>query len=129
LTEAAGARPQVLREAGIDEMSWLEVEKTWLLRIAVSLMRGETALATEFDELHSRAQDALGSGDRPRSVEEYAEIVARIERGAEPSQVLAAQGLTPPAWARLQRGWTKRLAADPAMLEHFRELVARGGPK
>jgi hypothetical protein len=57
LARRAEPRAVVLGAAGLDERSWLEVEKTWLLRIAAALLLGDTSLGREYDEAFAAARD------------------------------------------------------------------------
>jgi hypothetical protein len=115
-------RPQdeVLREAGIDEGDWIDAERTWLLRIAASLLQGDVALIEQYEQLYIEAQDALGPPGPSRPFEDYARIMAQIQRGAPAARVLQAEGLSLADWARLHRSWSKRAAQDP----HLAALLA-----
>jgi hypothetical protein len=123
LAEAKDQREATLREIGMSELEWVEIEKTWLLRIAVAMMQGDTSLAVEYDALYAAAQDALGPAQPSRDLDQYAGVLADIEGGGDPADVLPRHGLTIAEFARLQRAWTTRAAADPALNETLRALV------
>ncbi len=61
---AARTRPraEVLAEAGIDEARWIEVEKTWLLRLATAAMTGDLSLPREHDEVFAKAKTEASQG-------------------------------------------------------------------
>ena len=51
--------------------------------------------------------------DKPIDVARFAAIAAELASGT-PASVLARQGLTPEAWANIERDWTARLATEAA---------------
>jgi hypothetical protein len=125
LAERAAPRASILAQHGLDELRWVDVEKTWLLRVAASALRGDVSLAEDLDRATLSAQAALGPTEPTRPLDEYAAICARVESGADVALVLADARLSLGDWARLQRAWTARLVLDPALAVTFRELVAR----
>ncbi len=58
LVGKAEPRGKVLARAGLDEMRWIDVEKTWLLRIAAAMLRGDVSLGHEHDEAFEAARAA-----------------------------------------------------------------------
>jgi hypothetical protein len=124
LAEQREPRGAVLQVAGLDEPAWMEIERTWMMRIGLSALQGDTSLLREYDEAYLAAQGSLGPAEPTRTLEEYAAIVARIERGEPPPQVFAAAGLSLADFARLQRAWAPRIAQDPAMRDDFLSRVA-----
>ena len=115
LAERREPRAAVLGRRALSESHWLEIEKSWLLRVATAALAGDAAFGQEVDRWFMAAQDASGSSAEPaRSVEDYARLMVRIEAGDDLGVLLAAEKLSPADWARLQRAWTKRIAADPA---------------
>jgi hypothetical protein len=125
LAEGKVARKDVLRACGFDELRWAHVEQGWLVRIATAALRGDASLATDLDRLYLEAQDALGPTEPMRGLDRYAWLVARMERGEDPADVYASDGLSLPDAARLQRAWTKRLVSDEALMSTFRGWVER----
>jgi hypothetical protein len=123
LAEGIQPRESVFAANGLTERAWAHIELTWMLRIATALLQGDQSLALEFDRLYVQAQDALGPTDPTMSLEQYAEVVARIEGGQDPVEVFGAHGLTLASAARLQRAWTRRLAQDIEMTDAFRAMV------
>jgi hypothetical protein len=121
-------RPQdksrILAAHQLAEMRWLEVEKTWLLRVATAALQNDLSLGEDLDRAYSAAQAALGAVEPTRPIEEYAGILARIESGHEVPAVLAQAKLSLGDWARLQRAWTARIVKDPALGKAFRNLVS-----
>jgi hypothetical protein len=124
---AAGAepRPAVLARAGLSEVRWLEVEKTWLLRMATALLQGDLSLQHEHEAATNVAQAERASQAPLLPIEVYAEIVAGIEAGRAPAEVLAGTGITLGEFMHQQRAWTARIAADKALASSFRAMVAR----
>lgn len=123
LAEAPASRAAVLAGAGLDEARWLEVEKTWLLRLAVAGLQGDVALLQEHDAAVLAAQAEIAAGAPPLPLEEYARIVAALEGGRDPSAFLAEAKLSAARFAQSHRAWAARLAADPALAASFRALV------
>lgn len=123
LAEKRGPRANVLAANDLDEVRWAFVEQGFMIRIATAALRGDTSLAMELDRLYVEAQDQLGDTEPTRPLDRYAELVARMESGEDPSKVLASDGLSLADWARLQRAWTRRLAQDAEMTSTFRGWV------
>ena len=128
LAERPGARAAILGEHRLDELRWIDIEKTWLLRVATGALQQDLSLAADLDASYSAAQAAMGSAEPTRTLEEYAVLTARIERGADTATVLAAAGLSLADWARLCRAWATRLGRDPALSAAFRTMVAAAPP-
>jgi hypothetical protein len=124
LAERREPRAEVLRAQQLDEMRWLEVEQTWLLRIASAAMRGDLSLGQELDRAYAEAQASLGTLEPTRPLDRYAALRARVEAGESPSAVAASDGLSLSDWMRLERAWTSRIVQDPALAAAFRERVA-----
>ena len=125
LAERPGARGATLAEHRLDESRWMEIEKTWLLRVATASLQKDLSLGEELDRAYTAAQASLGPTDPTRSLEEYAKLMARIEGGEDVASVARSAGMSLGDWARLSRAWTARLAQDPAIGEAFRGMVAR----
>ena len=49
LTERKTPRKQVLARAQLDEMRWMKIEQTWLLRIATAALQGDLSLLQQHD--------------------------------------------------------------------------------
>lgn len=128
LTEKREPRAATLARFGLDEMRWLAIEQTWLLRVTTALLQQDASLREEHDRAFADAQAALVNGPPP-SLDEYAAVVAAIEDGREPAQAIAAAGLTVAGFAGAHRAWAARIAADKELASSFRALVAarRGG--
>jgi len=125
LAENAEPRVAVLTRAGLDEMRWFEIEKTWLLRLATAALQGDIALLQEHEAALAAAQAERTAAKPLLSMEEYARIHAAIEGGADPSRALAAADLSPTSFARSHRAWTVKLASDTELAASFRAMVER----
>ncbi|MGK3983619.1 hypothetical protein WME99_11325 [Sorangium sp. So ce136] len=128
LAETPADRATILASHGLDEMRWMDVEMTWLLRVATAALQSDLSLGEDLDRAYTAAQVELGSPGPTLALEEYARLAARIEAGEPPSSVLARARLSLASYARLQRAWTLRLAADPALARTYREMVAAARP-
>jgi hypothetical protein len=128
LAQRAEPRAVTLARAGLNEARWTRIEKTWLLRIAGAFLRQDVSLGKEHDDAFQAAQAAL-AGDPATTLEEYAALIAEIEGGRDAAQAMTCAGLSPAAFAAVQRRWTARVAADPGLASSFRAMVAarRGG--
>lgn len=49
LADGAEPRARALASAGLDEMRWLKIETTWLLRVATALLQKDLSLSEEYD--------------------------------------------------------------------------------
>ncbi len=130
LAEGAEPRRAVLSRAGLDEARWMEVEKTWLLRVATASMQGDLALLAELDEAAAAAQAEIAAAAPKVPLEVYARIDAALTDGASPARVLAGAKLTPAAFARARRAWTAEIASNEAVATQYRALLEqerRGG--
>ncbi|WP_437603821.1 hypothetical protein [Sorangium sp. So ce590] len=124
LAEAPAARSSVLASHGLDEVRWMDVEMTWLLRVATAALQADLSLGQDLDRAYTAAQAALGPSEPVLPLEDYARLTARIEAGEPPSAVLAGARLSLSSYSRQQRAWTQRLAADPTLARTYRERVA-----
>ncbi|MEJ7728281.1 MAG: hypothetical protein WKG00_03615 [Polyangiaceae bacterium] len=123
LAERPTGRARVLAEHQLDEARWMQIEQTWLLRVATASLQHDLALGEELDRAYTAAQAALGESEPTRTLEQYAALTARIERGEATGMVISAAGLSLADWTRLARAWTTRLARDPALSATFRAMV------
>lgn len=120
---APKARATLLARHGLDEASFRDVELTWMLRLAASLLGGDMTLRAEYDEGYAQA-----SSEAPApalTLEEYAAVVAGIEAGRSPAVVLAEANLSLASFATTQRDWAPRIAVDPRLEEELRRLVTQ----
>lgn len=62
LVAAQEPRASVLARAGVNEMKWLAIEKTWMLRIATALLQGDVSLGQEYDAAVATARAELATG-------------------------------------------------------------------
>ena len=103
LAETPGARGEVLAAHQLDELAWLEIEQTWLLRLATAALQRDLSLQDEHDRAFTARQDELGR-ERPMATAEQMDRVSRaIEEGTAPAVALAREGLRLADWARYQR--------------------------
>lgn len=126
MTRLASGQPRglVLSGASLDERTWLEVEKTWALRLAKAAQRGDTSTILEFERGVAAAQQNCPAPDPSRSMADYAAMSAAIEKGASPIEVCAHFEMKLTEFFELQQAWTRRIIADPNLARAFRELVA-----
>jgi hypothetical protein len=120
LAEGAVPRAAILAGRQLDEARWLQIEKTWLLRLATAALQGDLSLAEEHEAAYTAA---LGAADPPMPLDDYAAIVAGLELGLEPAKVLAGAKLTLAGFSRHQRAWTARFARDDELAASFRRKV------
>ena len=123
LVEDPAARVQVLGLHGLTERQWLRGAHTWLLRLAAAALRHDLSVANASDEAFTRAQATRGPTDPTQSLDQYAQLVARLGRGQAASAVLADAQISLPAWSRLHRAWSWRLAQDEQLHQTFQEMV------
>ena len=128
LNERREPAEQVLERHGLDTARWLRVEQSWPLRLAALALRGDPALAQEYDRQYVAAQDALGPTEPTRPLDGYAGITARVIAGEDAAMVAASEGLSLADYARLVRAWTTRLAKDAELTKAFREMVRARKP-
>jgi hypothetical protein len=123
---AEGREPakSILLEHGLDEMRWLDVEKTWLLRVAAAAMQGDLSLSQSYDEHYVAAQDSLGPTEPTHGIADLASVLRALSAGEDARDVLPRFRLTLPAFARLQRAWARRMAKDEALAVAFRDMLS-----
>lgn len=122
IARTPGDRAAIFARHGIDEARWREVEQTWMLRIAASLLVSDLSLQRAYDD---GCAEAMRGGAAPDlALEDYAALVAAIEAGRAPAAALAQAGLSVATWASAHSAWAARIAADPALASEFRRLVA-----
>lgn len=114
LAVRAEERALVLSEQGFTEDVWAAIEDGWSDRIAHAMEEGNSRFLETFDVAYIAALERFG---RKVGVKEYAMILVGIERG-EVGNVLLSLKLGLSDLVRVQRVWTKRMAADA-------ELAAR----
>lgn len=125
LAEGTPPRAAILRAVGLDDLRWAFIEQGFMMRVATAALRGETRLANELDRLFIEAQDSLGPTEPTHGLDRFAFLMAHVELGTPLAPILKSQGLTLAGFARLQRAWMRRLAADDALTRTFREWVLR----
>lgn len=59
LADRREPRKATLARFGMDEMRWMHIEKTWLLRLAVAAMQKDLSLAEEHDATFLSVREAL----------------------------------------------------------------------
>ncbi len=117
------AREVVLSNHNITDADWLNVEKTWALRIAAHAQRGNYEVLFRFERAYADALDALTPEEPPRPLPVYAQIMAALESGV-PAQVVCVQaGLTLAELGQLQRSWTRRLAKNEELHRQYGTLL------
>ncbi|HZX00760.1 MAG TPA: hypothetical protein VFF45_00805 [Bacilli bacterium] len=122
ISRVPAKRAAVLGEHGLNEASWIEVERTWMLRVAAALLAVDLSLRGEYDEGFAAA--STGEAAPEFDLERYAGVVAEIEAGDPPAEVLARAGISLGAWSSIQRAWAGRVTADPQLAAELRRRVA-----
>ena len=116
LCEWPDRRAETLERHDLDEDRWTVEERGWLEKIAAHAQNGDARLANEHSEQFMAAQDALGAPEElKRGVGDYAFLLIEIENNLDLPTVLREQGLTLPAWLRLDRRFTKARSNDGAV--------------
>ncbi|AKT38164.1 DUF2169 domain-containing protein [Chondromyces crocatus] len=116
LMEKRESRADVLLHHQLDEDAWTVEERAWLEWMGAAAMRGDAQPAKEYGDLFLEAQEALaGPDEAARTIDDYVPIKAAMDRGADPTKVLAAFTMTLPEWLRLDRRFSTLAASDAAL--------------
>src|SRR5512138_2822159 len=91
MTRLAAGQPRhlLLSGANLDEKTWLEVEKTWGLRLAAAAQRADTQTLLDFEKAVAETQRSCPPPDPSHTMAKYAAMVARLENGTAPIAVCA----------------------------------------
>lgn len=122
IAAAPQASAAVLARFGLDAARFREIEATWMLRLAASVLAGEGGLRAEYDAGYAEAD--AGTEAPELTLEAYAAGLAAIEAGQPPARVMAEAGLSLSAFLRAHQRWTARAAAEPALAAELGRLVA-----
>lgn len=121
LAEGDRALSAILSELDLAPADFAVADAMWQRAFVEELLEGGSEVAEAFEQAFVAAQDAL----RPLvelSPEEWARIVVALGRGGAPA-ALDGRGLRPADLARLQRHWTKQIAAGgPTADRYFAEF-------
>jgi hypothetical protein len=125
MTRLAAGQPRhlLLSGARLDEKTWLDVEKTWGLRLAAAAQRADTQTLLDFEKAVAETQRSCPAPDPSRTMAEYAAMVASIENGTAPIAVCAQYQLKLGDFFALQQAWTRRITSDPELARTFRNMV------
>lgn len=128
LAEHPKERADVLTKHGFDEERWMVEERAWLERFAANAVQGKGELAAYFGDLFIAAQDALMTPEEQRlTLRDYAGLRAELDRSADPTVPLERAELTLAQFMRLERKWTARADADPAVQAELDVLLEELG--
>jgi hypothetical protein len=120
LAERPTERATILDAHGFPEALWLAVDGQWRAAIAKEVEGGQNEILTRYDAAFIGAQEQFRD---PIGVAEYARILIGVERG-EVAVVLGQLKLRLSDLMRLQRVWTKRLAADADLASELSAALA-----
>jgi hypothetical protein len=116
LSEDREPRHVVLARYRLDEASWAVQERAWLEKMADRTMQGDATLAVAYGELFMAAQDRLARPEEAgRTLEDYAGMLAAVERHGDITDALKPWSMTLAEWMRLDRTWSARAEADPTV--------------
>lgn len=125
LAERREPAAQTLARHGLDEERWMLEERAWLEAIAAAAERGDATLAGELGEHFTAAQRQLAApAEAERTLADYADIRAALERSADPMLLLGARGMSLPAWIRLDARWSEAADADPRVADELERRLA-----
>ena len=124
LAGAPGSRDQVLSAHGLDEEAWDAIDDAWQGRLssAIDEQSGE-AVPPLVVEYETALREAQAGAEMPMSLERFAELTSKIQRGGDLAAVLAQTGVPFAVYLRASAHWTPRLASDPALAEQFTRLT------
>lgn len=123
IAEKKEPQDAILAEIGLTNRQWMRVEQTWLLRVAVAGLQGDTVYLKRYDDACVAGQERVAQDQPIWPMEQFAVVVAQIEAGYPPPLVLAQAGLTMAGFAKMQRVWAQELAKDPDASRAFRGHV------
>ena len=124
LAGAPGNRDEVLSSHGLDEDAWDAIDDTWQARIssAIEEQTGD-AVPPLVLQYETALREARAGTEAPLSLERFAELTSKIQRGGDLAAVLAQTGVPFAAYLRASAYWTPRLASDPALAEQFTRMT------
>lgn len=130
LAEQVEPRKAVLLAAGLDEDRWVVEERAWLEKMADDAVHGDGSVAARYGEMFVAAQDGLAPPDEAAlGIDDYVELRLAVEEADDPAKSLAQRGRSLASWLRIDRRWSARAAADPALAADLeRRLDARRPP-
>ena len=125
LAEWPDKREDTLKRHGFKEERYLLEERCWLERFAADAVEGHGELAAYFGELFVAEQDKLATPEEERvGLRDYLSLRLAMEIGADVAEVLGQAKMTLAQWMRLDRRWTGRAEADPAVAEEMAVIDA-----
>jgi hypothetical protein len=120
LAERPTERAAILAAHGFPDALWRDVDSRWRAAIAKEAEGGQSQILTRYDTAYIAAQERFRD---PIGVAEYAQILLGVERG-EVGLVLGHLKLRLSDLMRLQRVWTKKLAADAQLASELAATLA-----
>lgn len=128
LAERPKERGEVLAKHGFDDERFMVEERAWLERFAANAVQGKGELAAYYGDLFIAAQDALTTPEEERlTLRDYAGLRAELDRSADPTVPLDRAEVTLAQFMRLERRWTTRADADPAVQAELDALLEELG--
>lgn len=125
LNAKPGDRAGILEHHGVSEGAFAKIERTHLRRVDEANQRDEGDLLARYDAAYIAAFESLV---RPIDVATYARMAVAKERG-DLAAILADLSLPRTEFMRIERVWTRRIAADRLLGEGFQQAVARARAK
>ncbi len=111
LAQKGADRAAVLRSHLLTGPAWTMIDEHWKKAIAAETEQGATALADAHDDAYVITQERLCQA---MGVAAYARLQVGLERG-EVGKALADLALSLGDLMRLQRVWSRRVAASPEL--------------
>ena len=115
------AREQILRDHGFDEESWTRTDDAWQARLSSAIegdSEGVPELVAAYASAFAQAR-AASAGTTILTIERFAEATREIQRRGDPATALAYLGITLADFLKANEHWTRRMIADPSLLERF----------
>lgn len=116
----------VLELEGIDPAVWPDAEDAWS-DLLLEDLEADGPLESEYDARLAEGQERYGRRVPPldEDLAKWLDFVRIWAADAEPIAFLERLGLRPADVLRLQRMWSGRLAAEPALQQEAREILER----
>lgn len=123
LWDKRGSLGDLLAQYGLDELTWRKHEREQTIRVAKDATSGGGTLAKEIQAAIRQARKEASSGTE-MSLDDYAKLYVRCERGHNPAETLRGHGISLGDWEQVQRSWQRRANADPQIADSLRRALA-----
>jgi hypothetical protein len=109
----------------IEHATWLRAAPAWAAKLAAS--DSQTAIRRAYTARLAEADVWLGRRIKPldEDLESWLSFLGAWSAAPAQLSLLSGLGLTTSDIARLQQGWTRRMAADPALCRRALEIALR----